>query len=90
MVHVLAMYWTLKLMMNWLKFHFHVKFSVFWFNLMDWIESGGEAKIQIAIRDHIQFPTPCSFSILPPHLKISFVSRLVWELKLLKKRKENK
>ena len=31
---------------------------------MDWIEYGGEAEIQITIRDHILSPNPCYFPIL--------------------------
>ena len=61
----IAMYWILKEIMIWLKFYFHVKICVFWFDLMDWIESGSEAKIRFAIHDHIQFPNSCS-SLTPP------------------------
>jgi len=42
-----------------------MKICVFSFNLMNWIKSGGEAKIQVAICDHIQYPIPCS-SPIPP------------------------
>jgi len=51
---------------------------IVWFNLMDWIESGGEAKIQIAVRDYIPFPNsffPNSINI-PPQILIPPLPRI--------------
>ena len=73
-------YWTLKLTTIWLKICFYVKLVLFWFYLMDWIESDGEAKIRVAIRNHILFANPCSSPISPkcqPQTLISSMSHII-------------
>ena len=56
-----------------IKIYFPMKICVFWFDLMDWIESGVETKIRVAIHDHIQSPISCSSPIPPQTLNPPYV-----------------